>query len=508
MSSSSASPSASSTTSLVDPLDSLYGSTNARRGSTGANNDVQADPSQGHSLTFRVMRLARADFKASPTLRCEVRRNGETALPAPAASDQDWSAQVQLSHPTDACGLDGSLVLPQNFGNIQLGETFSCYISLGNASSRAVSNISIRVELQTERQRRNIFENTSKPLPTLGPNQRYDFIITHDVKELGTHTLVCSTVYTEGQSDRKYLPQWYKFNVTNPLIVKMKVRAVQGGHNLVGSERRRAPAERTFVEACLENATGEPLFLELVRFDANPGLKLLQLPGPAAPERTLFEASDVGAYLESLVLLKGKGEAYNFVFGLERTPALPSVPGGSPGGGAEGASPGQLGGGLGKLEIKWRKPMGDSGRLQTQQIAGQAKGKAERLEASVVEAPGRVQVHVPFAAKIAVRNLDPVKTLTSLFVVLSTYLDSSVRCVGQSGRFLPQIPAGESVDVAFDLIALKPGIQKIGPLVFFDDKGKVEYGKPARAHGGRTEPNAPRALFYPAHTGCKRVKMC
>ena len=133
---------------------------------------------------------------------------------------------------------------------------------------------------------------------------------------------------------------------------------------------------------------------------------------------------------------------------------------------------------------------------------------AERLEASVVEAPGRVQVHVPFAAKIAVRNLDPVKPVTSLFVVLSTYLDSSVRCVGQSGRFLPQIPAGESVDVAFDLIALKPGIQKIGPLVFFDDKGKVEYGKPARAHGGRTEPNAPRALFYPAHTGCKRVKMC
>ena len=165
--------------------------------------------SEEHSLSFRVMRLARPEFKPTfASIKCELSGGLGGVEPKVQATSSsgatDWSSQVRLSHPSDACDLNGSLVLPQNFGSIQLGETFSCYISLGNVSSRAVSNISIRVELQTERQRRNIFENTSKPLETLAPGQRYDFIIQHDVKELGTHTLVCSSVYTEsgGASSR------------------------------------------------------------------------------------------------------------------------------------------------------------------------------------------------------------------------------------------------------------------------------------------------------------------
>ena len=111
---------------------------------------------EDHSLSFRVMRLARPSFRPSfAAIKCELLHHGDEvkAVQHP-SSGPDWSSQVQMTHPSKACDLDGSLVLPQNFGSIQLGETFSCYISLGNVSTKPVSNISIRVELQTERQRR------------------------------------------------------------------------------------------------------------------------------------------------------------------------------------------------------------------------------------------------------------------------------------------------------------------------------------------------------------------
>ena len=45
-------------------------------------------------------------------------------------------------------------------------------------------------------------------------------------------------------------------------------------------------------------------------------------------------------------------------------------------------------GGLGKLEIRWLKPMGDKGRLQTQQIQGVAssahQNKKNLIEARVI----------------------------------------------------------------------------------------------------------------------------
>ena len=393
------------------------------------------DSAEDHSLCFRVMRLARPEFKPTfAAIKCELNGRdggglGKDSEIASGGGGTDWASRVQLTHPSKACNLDGSLVLPQNFGTIQLGESFSCYISLGNVSSKAVSNISIRVELQTERQRRNIFENTSKPLETLAPGQRYDFIIQHDVKELGTHTLVCSTVYTEPgaansagagsihqeqlhflnpiesglpsphasptpasgsaqatqSGERKYLPQWYKFKVTNPLVVRMKVRTVSNQLK-----------QRTFVEACLENATSDPLLLDLVKFEQSRGYTLLETgASTVGRERSILE--DLGqsrAYLDNLVLLKPKGGSYNFVFGLEKASdedAKEAGMGGSAsieGGDRAKAQAQEKAGGLGKLEIRWLKPMGDKGRLQTQQIQGVAasthQNKKNLIEARVI----------------------------------------------------------------------------------------------------------------------------
>ena len=48
------------------------------------------------------------------------------------------------------CGLSGTLTLPQSFGDIYLGETFSCYISLCNSAPIQLSSVGLKVEVQTQ----------------------------------------------------------------------------------------------------------------------------------------------------------------------------------------------------------------------------------------------------------------------------------------------------------------------------------------------------------------------
>ena len=49
----------------------------------------------------------------------------------------------------DDCAISGMLMLPQSFGDIFLGETFSCYISLTNISPVELNQA--RLQLRTSR---------------------------------------------------------------------------------------------------------------------------------------------------------------------------------------------------------------------------------------------------------------------------------------------------------------------------------------------------------------------
>ena len=82
-----------------------------------------------------------------------------------------------------------------------------------------------QAELQTDRQKIVLYDNASAAVALLQPGARHDFIIRHDVKEVGAHTLVCSTVYTTPEGERKFLPQYFKFSAANPLSVRTKVGA-------------------------------------------------------------------------------------------------------------------------------------------------------------------------------------------------------------------------------------------------------------------------------------------
>ncbi|KAK3236267.1 peptidyl-prolyl cis-trans isomerase precursor, partial [Cymbomonas tetramitiformis] len=222
---------------------------------------MRSAPSEGgtqpiHSLAFRVMRLCRPSLHVDSPINFALDDLDPSATPeSPCASAEEYpfANRVELGPATNAFGVNGLMVLPQSFGTIYLGETFSSYISVGNYSDHAVTAVQIKAQLQTERQTRTtLFDNTANHLSILPSNGRHDFIVEHDLKELGQHTLVCSTVYIDSDQERKYLPQYFKFVVANPLSVRTKVRHLM---------------DHTLLEACIENCTRNPLFLSTVRFE-------------------------------------------------------------------------------------------------------------------------------------------------------------------------------------------------------------------------------------------------
>lgn len=77
------------------------------------------------------------------------------------------------------------LLLPQNPVNIYLGETFSSYICVYSETEQIVSNICVKVDLQTSSQRLPLSMNP--PRAQLKPDETVDIVIHHEVKEIGTH---------------------------------------------------------------------------------------------------------------------------------------------------------------------------------------------------------------------------------------------------------------------------------------------------------------------------------
>lgn len=162
-----------------------------------------------HALAFRVMRLCRPSIHVDPPLRLDpvdlflgedifddpiaascLPSLLSSSTPPSSDSDPSFRSRYLLQHSSDSIGLSGLLVLPQAFGAIYLGETFCSYISINNSSNFEVRDVIIKAEIQTERQRILLLDTSKSPVESIRAGGRYDFIVEHDVKELGAHTLV------------------------------------------------------------------------------------------------------------------------------------------------------------------------------------------------------------------------------------------------------------------------------------------------------------------------------
>lgn len=418
-----------------------------------------------HSLAFRVMRLCRPSFQIDHPLRCDPfdlmlgedffddDLQSPTALSSLLAEDDQskerdtYWRRFELESPLDAMGLSGLLVLPQAFGAIYLGEIFCSYVSVGNHSNYEVRDVVIKAEMQTERQRLVLSDTSKSPVESIRAGGRYDFIIEHDIKELGAHTLVCMAVYTDADGERKHLPQFFKFVVANPLSVRTKVRSVK---------------ESTFLEACIENHTKSHLYMDQVQFEPVQPWTATALTDDGDNSevdsniRDIFKAPD---------LIRANGGIRNYLYQL-RQPSVDSrlVE-------VEGSNS------LGKLQLTWRTNLGEPGRLQTQQILGNPIPHKD-VDIQIVQLPPRIILERPFLVQARLRNHTE-KRIGPLEISLSQEDEhGGKRAIVVHGLWtlvVPQLEAFGTTEFNLSLIATSLGVQKISGVVVYDLREKRLY---------------------------------
>eukprot|EP01117_Protostelium_nocturnum_P014842 TRINITY_DN5697_c0_g1_i3.p1 TRINITY_DN5697_c0_g1~~TRINITY_DN5697_c0_g1_i3.p1 ORF type:complete len:425 (-),score=111.81 TRINITY_DN5697_c0_g1_i3:3-1277(-) len=364
-----------------------------------------------HSLTLKVMRLSKPSFQNQ----------------LPIYSERNDIASV-LPSKMNAFGLSPLLTLPHTFQNIFLGETFTSYVSIHNHSPFDVKNVTVKTELQTATQRFNLSE-MANPISNFQSGESHDYIVSHEVKEVGDHILICTVNYTKhsGSEPIKPLRKLFKFKVTNPITIKMQTHDLQFG---------------IFLTAQIQNSTSNPLYLETVRFE------------PIA----LYNATDLnvdesqkqsnGSNVAEMIYMK-PNDVRQYLFRLEpkHDPRA------------------KIGTVIGKLELSWKSNLGDSGRLQTAPLERKLVQQAE-LELVARKIPTQITLEEPFDILCELSNSSDSSISPKISFVKESM--TGILAHGINGKLPSVLPSGSTLPITLSFFPTKPGVQKISGITISD----------------------------------------
>ncbi|XP_013389864.1 trafficking protein particle complex subunit 13 isoform X6 [Lingula anatina] len=389
-----------------------------------------------HLLSCAVMRLTKPTMMVSHPVTCDQRDLPGNTLNDITAKD------LATDKETPYFGLGELLTLPQNFGNIFLGETFSSYISVHNDSNQVCKEILVKADLQTSSQRLSLSSAHSEAVSELQPECSIDDIIHHEVKELGTHILVCAVSYTTQSGEKLYFRKFFKFQVLKPLDVKTKF---YNSEDYVSDE--------VFLEAQIQNITPGPIYVESITLDPSVYYTAVELNscGGKNSNEPVFGSVNYINPLDSrqyLYCLTPKTEMYS------ENKVIKGVTT------------------IGKLDIVWRTNLGEVGRLQTSQLQRVAPGYGD-IRLSVQAIPDAVEIEKPFSVTCRITNCCE-REMDLLLVLQNTSKVGLLWC-GISGKQLGKLPPGSSLDLPLTIIPISPGLQTISGVRLTDSFLKRTY---------------------------------
>jgi len=283
-----------------------------------------------HCLALKVMRLTRPTLGQSPVVQSSGSDLEKNLFEQSLSSDANVAPR--LKNLTPGC----LMVLPQSFGNIYLGETFSSYVCVHNDSTEICSTVSVRADLQTATQRINLVpgvatDTTAHNRDSLSPGSTIDQVISHEVKELGTHILVCEVTYCNAAGEKLNFRKFFKFQVMKPLDVKTKFY--------------NAESDEVFLEAQVQNITQSTITMDKVALEPSATFTVTNVTGDHSDNAGLIAQ---GECLQS-------GDSWQYLFCLRPRPEHNN-------------KNLKLVTNIGKLDIVWRTGLCDRGRLQTSQL--------------------------------------------------------------------------------------------------------------------------------------------
>nr|CAG8512124.1 15117_t:CDS:2 [Entrophospora candida] len=322
--------------------------------------------------------------------------------------------------------------------NIYLGATFNSHFIISNDSFQYARDISIKVELQTNSQRLLLIDTSTSPVSLLDPKKSCEFIIKHEIKELGIHNLTSLITYSTIEGERRLFTKFYKFQVLNPFAVKTKVNSVADG--------------TIFLEVLIQNVSKRNMYLEKMNFEPNEifnykDFNYVNNIDESNQSKDLIKKS-IDSIPESIF---GDGSYLNpqdirqYLYMLTPKPTIDDKT-------ARSTTA------LGKLDIVWRSNLGETGRLQTSQLARKPP-LLDEIELSVISIPSIIELEIPFKLGCRLRN----RTSSTLSVIISSIKNKteSVLISGISTIQLGELSPDAYIDFNMEFIPLSPGLQKI-----------------------------------------------
>lgn len=319
-----------------------------------------------HPLSLKVMRISRPSLASHWTPFFSSSPSFSAHSTASALSLQGTNPLT--GHPKtlrDLTQASPLLTLPSAFGAIQLGETFSCVLSVNNEVETPVDAVSAKVEMQTSSSKVALADVTAggtegSQSGTLNIGDSLELSVACEIKELGQHVLACTVTYrtppgmrpaTSGSSNAndpflQTFRKFYKFTVTNPLSVKSKVHVPHSPSALLSRDER----EKVFLEVHVQNLTQGPLWFESIRLDPVDGWNVTDT-------NISDDESGKSLFSGSMALMSPQDlRVYVYILTPKKISSATSV--------LVPPSPGTVIP-LGRLDISWRSSMGEPGRLLT-----------------------------------------------------------------------------------------------------------------------------------------------
>ncbi|KAI3643635.1 hypothetical protein MP228_009799 [Amoeboaphelidium protococcarum] len=374
----------------------------------------QQSGEQQHPITLKVMRLSRPYFDQKMELT--------------GASHGD---KQSTTSPTKDI-----LTLPTSFGQVHLGETFSCYLCVNNDMSHTVHNVSFRVELHTQNQK-TVLNDSSKNSVNLLSNQTVEVVVSYEIREVGVHVLVCTINYNNGQKLKKY----YKFNALSPISVKTKVNS-SGQH--------------MFLEAQLQNLCQNPVFIERMRLEQD------------AECAKYYECQDLnkcpdGSQLWGDSYHIGSEDIRQYLFMLKPKHDVTLK---------------QQVSSIGKLDILWRSTMCEAGRLQTSFISAKPVQLADVLSVKMLNAPDYVVINAETSITFRIAN----QSSATVHIVLnySEELSSQLQLSYASfagDRTESVLQPQEAIELSVEFVAVSSGVINFSCLSLIDRESQQEVCK-------------------------------
>ncbi|CAH1953793.1 unnamed protein product [Acanthoscelides obtectus] len=379
-----------------------------------------------HLLSLKVMRLTRPSLASVIPVTCDSKD-----LPGNLFNNSLQQDPISVEG-TETLSIGQFLLLPQTPVNIYLGEIFSSYICVYSESKQPVTNVSVKVDLQTSSQRLPLSANP--PTPTLGTDETVNIVIHHEVKEIGTHILICEVTYQTATSQVMSFRKFFKIMVLKPLDVKTKFY--------------NAENDDVYLEAQVQNITVGPICLEKVALDASQLFNVTSLNTTKNGKSifgktTILQPQAVCQFLYCLVPNEKLSSDLKLLSGATN---------------------------IGKLDIVWRSNLGEKGRLQTSQLQRMSPDYGD-IRMSVIELPNFVVLEDLFSFKCKLINN------SERAVDLLIYLENveGLAWCDISGRKLDTLQPLSHRILEFKCIPLIPGLRTISGIKLLDPFLKRTY---------------------------------